>query len=80
MGATLARDNRSVRDQRVVDTRERHQVSLELGQVDVEGTIKAQTGGDGAHDLCNEAVQVVVARAGNIQVTTADVVDSLVVH
>lgn len=80
MGATLTRDDRCVGDQRVVDTRERHQVGLELGQVDIESTIEAQTGGDGADDLCDEAVQVVIAGAGDIQVATADVVDSLVVH
>lgn len=80
MGATLTGDNRRVGDQRVVDTRERHQVSLELCQVDVQSAVEAQAGGDGANDLCDEAVQVIIARAGDIQVTTANVVDSLVIH
>ena len=80
MRAAVARHNRSVRDQGVVDTRERHQVGLELGQVDVQGTIKAETGSDRANDLGNQTVQVLKAGTRDVQVATADVVDSLVVH
>lgn len=79
VGALVAGDNRSVGDQRVMDTRVRDQVGLELVQVDVQGTVKAQTGGDGADNLSDQAVQVLIAGTRDIQVAAADVVDSLVV-
>ena len=78
--ATVAGHNRSIGDQGVVDTRERHQVSLEFGQVDVEGTIETKTGRDGADDLGDQTVQVLIAGTGDVQVAAADIVDSLVVH
>lgn len=78
--ATIAGHNRSIRDQRVVDTRIRHQVGLELGQINVEGTIEAQAGSDGADDLGDETVEVLVAGARNVQVAMADVVDGLIVN
>jgi hypothetical protein len=79
VATAVAANDRSVRDQRVVDTRERHQVSLELVQVDIQGTVKTQTGGDGADNLGNEAVQVVEAGAGNVQVAAANIVHGLIV-
>lgn len=80
VGAVLDTDDRSVGNQRVVDTRVRNQVSLELVQVDVESTLEAQAGSNRADNLGNKTVQVLVARARDIQVTTADIVDSLVVN
>jgi len=47
----LGGDDGSVGDKREVDTWVGHQVGLELGQVHVEGTVEAQGGGDGRHDL-----------------------------
>ena len=44
--ALLAGDDRRIADQRIVDARIRHQVGLELVQVDVESTIEAQAGSD----------------------------------
>lgn len=79
MRAPVGRDDRSVADQGVVDTRIGDQVGLELVEVDIERAIEPQGRGDGADDLGNQAVQVLVARAGDVQVATADVVDSLVV-
>ena len=74
------RDNRGVADQRVVDTRVGHQVGLELVQINVEGTIEPQGGSDGADNLSDEAVQVLVAGTRDIEVALADVVDGLVVN
>lgn len=79
VGASVARDNRSVADQWVVDTWVWHQVGLELVKVDVEGTVEAKGGGDGADNLGNEAVEMLVSWTGDVKVTVADVVDSLVV-
>lgn len=78
--AAVARDDRGVRDERVVDPRERDQVRLELVQIDVQGAIESEARRDGADDLGNEAVEMLVARARDVQVATADVVNSLVIH
>lgn len=80
MGATVAGDDGSIGDQRVVNTRERHQIGLELVQIHVESAVEAQTRRDGADDLGNQAVQVVKAGARNLQVAATDVVNGLIVH
>jgi len=79
VGGLRGRNNRSVADQWVVDTGVRDKVGLELVQINVEGTIEPQGRGDGANDLCDKTVQVLVARARNIEVTSADIVDSFIV-
>lgn len=79
MGALAGRNDRGIADQWVVDTRVRDQVGLELVKVDVKGTVEAQGRGDRADDLGNQAVEVLVARARNVEVATADVIDGLVV-
>ena len=75
----LGRDDRRVGDQWEVDARVRHQVGLELGQVDVQGAVETQRGRDGGDDLADHAVQVGVGRALDVEVTAADIVDGLVV-
>uniref|UniRef100_A0A8W7P101 Uncharacterized protein n=1 Tax=Anopheles coluzzii TaxID=1518534 RepID=A0A8W7P101_ANOCL len=75
----LGRDDRGVGDQREVDTRVRHQVGLELGQIHVEGTVEAERRRDGRHNLADQSVEIRVGRALDVQVATADVVDGLVV-
>jgi len=80
VATAAAANDGSVRDQGVVDTRERNQVGLEFVQVDVQGTIEAQTSGDRANDLGNQAVQVIKAGSGNVQVATADIVHGLIVN
>jgi hypothetical protein len=62
-----------------VDTRVRHQVGLELSHIDVQRTIETERGGQGGDDLGNQTVQVGVGRTLNIQVATADIVESLVI-
>lgn len=78
--ALLSRDNRGVADERVVNTRVRDQVGLELVQIDVESTVESQTGGDRADDLRDQTVEVLIVGAGNVQLTLADIVHSLVVN
>ncbi len=75
----LGRDDGRVGDEREVDPRVRDQVGLELGQVDVEGAVKAERGSDGRDNLSNEPVQVGVRGALDVEVAAADVVDRLVV-
>jgi hypothetical protein len=73
-------DDRSIADERVVNTRIRHQVSLELIQVDIEGSVKAKTGRDGADDLSDQTIEMLVAGTGDVKVATANIVDSFVVN
>lgn len=80
MGALAGRDDGGVADQRVVDTRIGDQVGLELVEVDVQGTVKSQGRGDGADDLGNEAVHVLIIGTWDVQIPSADVVDGLIVH
>ena len=49
-----------------------------LGDVDVQGTIEAQGRRERGDDLTQQAVQVRVRRALNVEVAAADVVERLV--
>jgi hypothetical protein len=73
------RDDRRVADEGVVDTGVRNQISLELVEIDVESTIEAEGRGDRADDLGNKAVQMLIGRARNVEVATANVVHGLVI-
>ena len=58
----------------------RHQVGLELVQINVEGTIETKRGGDRRDNLGDETVQVGEAGGRNSQPLLADVVNSFVIH
>merc|ERR1711975_137760 len=75
----LCRDDWRVRGHHEVNTWVWHKVGLELGDVDVESTIEAEGCSQGGDHLSDDAVQVGVGRALDIEATTADVVESLVV-
>merc|ERR1719487_1258661 len=75
----LRGDDRSVRRQHKVDTRVRHQVGLELRDIDVQGTVEPQGRRQRRYDLGDQTVQVGVGRALDVQVAAADVVQRLVV-
>ena len=72
-------DNWGVGDEREMDTGVWHQVGLELVEIDVEGAVEAEGGGDGGDDLGDQAVQVLVVGSLESEVTSADVVDGLVI-
>ena len=62
-----------------MDPRIRHQVGLELGDVDVQGTIEPEGGSERGDDLRDEPVQVGVGGPLNVEVPSADIIDSLVI-
>mmetsp|Transcript_16805 Transcript_16805/g.48628 ORF Transcript_16805/g.48628 Transcript_16805/m.48628 type:complete len:267 (-) Transcript_16805:32-832(-) len=62
-----------------MDARVRHQVRLELGEVDVERAVEAERGGHRRDDLGGEPVEVGVRRPLDVEVAAADVVQRLVV-
>ena len=43
-----------------------HEVGLELGDVDVEGAVEAEGGGDGGDDLGDETVEVSVGGPADV--------------
>ncbi len=62
-----------------MDTWVWYQIGLEFGKIYVEGTIESEGSSDGADDLSNESVQVGVCWSFNVEITTADIVDSFIV-
>merc|ERR1719321_1573172 len=62
-----------------MDTRVRHEVGLELSDIDVQGTIEPQGGGQRGDNLGDESVEVGVGGALDVEVAAADVIDGLVV-
>jgi hypothetical protein len=56
-----------------------NQVSLELVEVDVQGTIETNRCGDGRDDLSNQTVKVLVRRTWDIEISSANIVDGLIV-
>ena len=57
-----------------------NQIGLELVQVHIESSVKAEGSGDGADNLADQPVQVGVAWSLDVQVAATDVIDGLVVH
>jgi len=75
----LGRDDWSVSDQWEVNPWVWDQVGLELGKIDVQGTIESERGGDGGDDLTDQPVQVGVGWSFDVQVSSADIVDGFVI-
>lgn len=63
-----------------MNTRERHQVGLELVEIDVEGASEPERSCDRGDDLGNQPVQVGETWLGHVKVLLADVVNGLIVH
>merc|ERR1719362_371683 len=76
----LSRDDWGVRRKHEANAWGWHQVGLELGDVHVQGTIETQRGSQRRRDLGDDAVQVGVRRALDVEATAAHVVDGLVVQ
>lgn len=74
-----SRNNGGIADQWIMDTWVRNQVGLELVEIDVESTVKTQRRSDGAHNLGDQTIEMLVRGPGDIQVATANVVDSFVI-
>ena len=75
----LGRDDWSIGGKHEMDSWVWHQVGLELSDIDVEGTIESEGGGQGGDDLSDESVQVGVGWSLDIEVSSADIVDGLVI-
>merc|ERR1719420_557399 len=60
--------------------RVRHEVGLELGDIDVEGSVEAERRRERRDHLREKPIQVRVRRALDVQVAAADIVQGLIVH
>jgi len=80
MVSLLGGDDGSVRRKHEMDTGVRHQVGLEFGDIDVEGTIETEGSGQRRDDLSQQTVQVGVGGALDVEGTTADVVQGFIVN
>ncbi|EPY42742.1 hypothetical protein AGDE_00997 [Angomonas deanei] len=76
----LGGDDGGVGGEHEVDTGVGHEVGLELGQINVEGTIEAERRGEGGHHLRAETVHVGVRGALNVEAASSQIVDCLVVQ
>ena len=56
-----------------------YQVGLELGNIDVKGTVESKGGGQRGDNLGNESVQVGVGWSLNVEVSSGDIIDGLVI-
>jgi hypothetical protein len=77
--APLATNDGRIANQRVMNARVRDQISLELIQIHVQRPIKPQAARNRADDLRNQAIEVFIIRARDVEVAATDVVDGLVV-
>lgn len=77
---SLGRAHGSVRAEQEVNARIRHQVGLELVEVDVQSTLEAKGRSQRGGDLRDQSIQVEVRGLFNLQVLLANVVDGLVVE
>jgi len=75
----VGRDERSVGGQREMNTREGHQVGLELVKIDVETTIETEGSGDTGDNLRDQTVDIDETRCGNAETLLANVSDRLII-
>jgi hypothetical protein len=56
------------------------QIGLEFSNIDVQGTIESQRGGQRGNGLGDQSVQVGVGWSFNVQLSSADIIDSFIVQ
>ena len=79
MATLRGADNGCVTDQWIMDTWVGNQVRLELIQINIKSTIKTQRTRDRTNNLGNETVEVFERRTWNIEVSSTDIPDCLVI-
>ena len=80
MVCLLGGDNWSIGCKREMNSRVRYKIGLEFRQVDVESAVKTQGCGNGRYYLPNQTVEIGVSWSFNVEISTTDIVDSLVVN
>lgn len=80
MGCLLSRQERSIGSKREVNTRERDQVSLELVQVDIKGSVEAKRCSDSRDNLGDDTIQIREAGLSDTKILFAYIVNSLIIN
>jgi len=73
-------DDGGVRGQHEMDSGVGDEIGLEFSDIDVEGTIESEGSSQRGDNLTNESVQVGVSGSFDIELSSADIVDSFVIH
>jgi len=63
-----------------VDSWIRDQIGLEFSNIDVQSSIESQRGSQRGNDLGYQSVQVSIGWSFNIQLSSADIIDSFIVQ
>ena len=79
MVSLLSRDDRGIRREHEMDSGVGDEVGLELSDINVEGTIESEGSSQGGDNLGDESVEVGVGGSLDVEVSSADIVDGLVV-
>jgi hypothetical protein len=56
-----------------------HQVSLEFSDINVQGSIESEGSGQRGDDLSDESVQVGVCWSLNVEISSTDIIDGLII-
>jgi hypothetical protein len=75
----LGRDDGSIRGKHEMDSGVRDEVGLELGNINVKGTIESEGSSQGGDDLSDESVKVGVGGSLDIEVSSADIINGFVI-
>merc|ERR1719181_1409772 len=75
----LGGDNWGIRRKHEMDSWIWDQVSLELGDIDVKGTIESEGSSERGDNLSDESVQVGVGWSLNVEVSSADIINGFVI-
>jgi len=75
----LGRNDWCIRRKHEMDSWIWHEVGLELSDIDVKGTVESEGSSQGGDNLGNESVQVGVGWSLNVEVSSADIIDGLVI-
>ena len=75
----LGRDDRGIRRKHEMDSGVGDEVGLELGDINVKGTIESEGSSQGGDNLGDESVEVGVGGSLDVEVSSADIVDGLVI-
>jgi hypothetical protein len=76
----LSGDDGGVGGEHEMDSGVGDEVGLELGDVDVEGSVESEGGGQTGDNLADESVEVGVGGPLDVELSSADVVDGFVVE
>ena len=63
-----------------MDSGIRHQIGLEFSDVHVQSTVESETGSQRGDDLSDESVEISVGGSLDVQLSSADIIDGLVVQ